>query len=221
MVHLTKTSSALARTRVIAPKEKTMKRLAAFPFVALAVALAPSPAAAQGADEPKVNQLIIYGNDKCPPSTDNQITVCARLDENERYRIPEDLREVSGPENTSWANKVKSFEAVGNFGPLSCTPVGAGGEFGCTEKMIAAAYAEKANSSSIRFAELIAKARQERLAKIDESAAATQTRVEAIEKEQKRLEAQGVAPAEAAARAEQAIADQEAQGQPQPQAKQP
>ena len=189
-----------------------MKRLVALPFAALVATLA-SPAAAQSADEPKVNQLIIYGDDKCPPSTANEITVCARLDENERYRIPEDLREISGPGNTAWANKVKSFEAVGNFGPLSCTAIGAGGELGCTAKMIEAAYEEKANSSSIRFAELIAKARQERLATIDPQAAAMQARVEAIEKEQKRLEAQGVPTAEAAAQAEQAVAAQEAQAQ--------
>jgi hypothetical protein len=169
--------------------------------------------AQSAADEPKVNQLIIYGDDKCPPSTSEEITVCARLDENERYRIPEDLREVSGPENVSWAAKVRSFEAVGKFGPLSCTPVGAGGELGCTAKMIEAAYEEKATTGSVRFNELIAKARQERLAKIDESSAATQARVEAIEKEQKRLEAQGVPAAQAAAQAEQAIADREAQGQ--------
>ena len=193
-----------------------MKRLAALPFVALAVTLAASPAAAQDTQEPKINQLIIYGDDKCPPSTDNEITVCARLDENERYRIPEELRQDDSPQNQSWASKVRSFEAVGNFGPLSCTPIGAGGELGCTAKMIEAAYAEKANSSSLRFAELIAKARQERLAKLDAQAAATQSRVEAIEKEQKRLEAQGVPPAEAAARAEQAIADQEAQAAPKP-----
>jgi len=191
-----------------------MKRLAALPFAVLAVALAPSPAAAQSADEPKVNQLIIYGNDKCPPSTSDEITVCARLDENERYRIPEDLRELSGPENTAWVNKVKAFEAVGKFGPLSCTPVGAGGELGCTAKMIEAAYEEKATTGSVRFNELIAKARQERMAKVDEQAAATQARVEAIEKEQKRLEAQGVPAAEAAAQAEQAVANGEAQGQP-------
>ncbi len=188
--------------------------LAALSLAVLAASLAPAPAAAQGADEPKVNQLIIYGDDKCPPSTDQEITVCARLDESERYRIPQDLRQLSGPENEAWANKVKSFEAVGNFGPLSCTPVGAGGELGCTEKMIAAAYAEKANSSSIRFNELIAKARQKRLANINEEAAATQARVDAIGKEQKRLEAQGVPPAEAAAQAEQIVADREAQAPP-------
>ena len=205
-------SFAPSHTRVSHRRNKTMKRLAAFPLVALAVALAPAPATAQSAaDEPKVNQLIIYGDDKCPPSTDQEITVCARLDESERYRIPEDLRESSGPENTAWVNKVKSFEAVGNFGPLSCSPRGSGGELGCTMKMIETAYAEKANSSSVRFAELISKARQERLAKIDASSAATQARVEAIEKEQKRLEAQGVPSAQAAAQAEQTIADQQAE----------
>ena len=191
-----------------------MKRLAVLPLAALAIALAPAPGAAQSAaDEPRVNQLIIYGNDKCPPSTEQEITVCARLDESERYRIPEDLRESSGPENTAWVNKVKSFEAVGNFGPLSCSPRGSGGELGCTMKMIETAYAEKANSSSVRFAELISQARQERLAKIDASSAATQARVEAIEKEQKRLEVQGVPPAQAAAQAEQTIADQQAKAQ--------
>ena len=205
-------SFAPSHTRVSHRRNKTMKRLAALPHAALAATLAPSPAAAQtAADEPKVNQLIIYGDDKCPPSTDQEITVCARLDESERYRIPEDLRESSGPENTAWVNKVKSFEAVGNFGPLSCSPRGSGGELGCTMKMIETAYAEKANSSSVRFAELISKARQERLAKIDASSAATQARVEAIEKEQKRLEAQGVPSAQAAAQAEQTIADQQAE----------
>ena len=199
----------------------SMKRLAALSLVPLLMAtFAPhasaQDAAASAGPEPKVNQLIIYGNDKCPPSTDTEITVCARMDENERYRIPPDLRDISGPENVAWANKVKSFEAVGKFGPLSCSPVGAGGEFGCTEKMIETAYAEKANSSSVRFAELMAKAREERLAKIDPQAAATQARVEAIEKEQKRLEAEGVPAAEAAARAEQAVAAQEAQAQQPP-----
>ena len=189
--------------------------LAQQPGVAVPGAAQAQNAAADraGPADVRVNQLIIYGDDKCPPSTANEITVCARLDENERYRIPEDLREISGPGNTAWANKVKSFEAVGNFGPLSCTAIGAGGELGCTAKMIEAAYEEKANSSSIRFAELIAKARQERLATIDPQAAATQARVEAIEKEQKRLEAQGVPTAEAAAQAEQAVAAQEAQAQ--------
>jgi hypothetical protein len=49
--------------------------------------------------------------------------------------------------------------------------------------MIEAAYAEKAGSSNVRFAELIAQARAERLSTIDEEAAATQARVEELERQ--------------------------------------
>lgn len=52
----------------------------------VALALLASPAFAQ--DEPvtapsgeRINQLIIYGDDSCPQSTDEEIVVCAKLDE--------------------------------------------------------------------------------------------------------------------------------------------
>jgi hypothetical protein len=191
-----------------------MKRFAALSFAALATALFASPAfaqadaAAQGPPEPKVNQLIIYGDDPCPQSSGDEITVCARLDEGERYRIPQSLRSIEGPQNQAWANKVRDFEAVGNFGPLSCTAVGAGGELGCTAKMIEAAYAEKAqqHASNVHMADLISQERAKRLSTLDEQAAATQARVEAIERERARLEAEGVPPAEAAARAADIVA---------------
>ena len=157
-----------------------MKPLIAFAALAAIGALS-APAAAQ--DEARVNQLIIYGDDECPQSSEGEITVCARLDESERYRIPSDLRQSSDPANQPWAARVKSFEAVGAFGPLSCTPTGLGGELGCTAKMIEAAYEERANSNSVRMAELVARAREERLSTIDEEAAATQARVEQIERE--------------------------------------
>jgi hypothetical protein len=186
-----------------------MKSLAILSLAALAASpVMAQDAPTQGPAEPKVNQLIVYGDDKCPESTGDEITVCARLDEGERYRIPESLRGLDGPQNQAWANKVKGFEAVGNFGPLSCTAVGAGGELGCTAKMIEAAYAEKRQvaATNVHMAELVAQARQKRLSTIDEESAATQARVEAIEKERARLEAQGVPPAEAAARAADAVA---------------
>ena len=40
------------------------------------------PAQAQDQPGDRVNQLVIYGDDPCPPSTDNEIVVCARKDEN-------------------------------------------------------------------------------------------------------------------------------------------
>ena len=160
-----------------------MKRLlTAVSAIAAMAALAPL-AAAQDQSSDKVNTVIIYGNDACPKSTGNEITVCARLAEEERYRIPENLRESDSPANQSWASKVESFETVGDFGPLSCSPFGAGGELGCTAKMIKQAYAEKKQGSDVRFSQLIAQARAERLATIDQEAAETQARVEQAEKE--------------------------------------
>lgn len=148
-----------------------------------ALALMSVPAAAQDQAGDKVNTLIVYGDDECPPSTGGEIVVCARLDESERFRIPERLRESDNPANEAWASRVQSFEAVGDFGPLSCSPVGLGGELGCTAKMIEAAFAERAQSSNVRFSQLIAEARGERLAGIDEEAAATQARVEELERQ--------------------------------------
>jgi hypothetical protein len=52
-----------------------------------------SPAMAQGADGSRVNMIIVFGDDKCPDTSDKEIVVCARKDEGERYRIPAALRD--------------------------------------------------------------------------------------------------------------------------------
>ncbi len=155
--------------------------LAATVFLHAALLLS-APALAQSEEE-KVNQLIVYGDDPCPQSTDNEITVCARKAEAERYRIPEPLRESFSPQNDAWNNRVIAYEAVGATGTLSCSPVGAGGFTGCLGKFIDTAYAEKQSDPNIRFSELIAAERARRLATIDQDAAATQARVEQLEKE--------------------------------------
>ncbi len=166
-----------------------MKRLtiaaAATLLVAAAPALAQDDAAAAAADAgtERVNQVIVYGDDPCPPSTDDEITVCARKEESERYRIPEILRQSDDPENVAWTERVKSYETVGTFGTMSCTPSGIGGWTGCTQQLIDAAYAEKEGSSDVRFSELIQQEREKRLSTIDEEAAAEQARVEALERE--------------------------------------
>jgi hypothetical protein len=147
-----------------------------------AMLLAAPPAQAQSTEE-KINQLIVYGNDPCPQSTDNEITVCARKSESERYRIPEPLRETYSPQNDAWNNRVIAYEAVGATGTLSCSPVGAGGFTGCMGKFIDNAYAEKKSDPNIRFSELIAAERARRLSTIDQDAAETQARVEQLEKE--------------------------------------
>jgi hypothetical protein len=159
-----------------------MTRLLALAATA-AIALAPMPAAAQEDAGDKVNTVIVYGDDQCPQSNGDEIVVCARMEESERFRIPEALRQSSDPENEPWASRVRAYETVGNFGALSCSPVGSGGELGCTAKMIEAAYRERATSSDVRAGELIAAAREERLETIDAEAAATQARVEELERQ--------------------------------------
>ena len=180
-----------------------MKRpIALAPMAVIAAGLAAisaAPAAAQNEAGDRVNTVIIYGDDECPQSTPDTITVCARMDESERYRIPERLRQSGDPANQSWTERVKSFEAVGDFGPLSCSPVGAGGELGCTAEFIEAAYAEREQGSEVRFGQLIEQAREERLSGIDAEAAATQARVEELERaymERMRREQEGEPAAE-------------------------
>ena len=178
-----------------------MNRLFPLAFVTVAMTFAPAPAAAQDAAGDKVNVLEVFGDDPCPQSTADEIVVCERRDENDRYRIPEALRGSSDPANEAWASRVRAYEAVGDFGPLSCSPVGAGGELGCTAQMIAAAYEEKRTGPGVRAAELIAQARSERLSTIDAEAAATQARVEELERQYmervRREDAGEVAPAPA------------------------
>ena len=144
-------------------------------------AITAAPATAQGAPEPKVNQLIVFGEDACPQSTDDTITVCARKGEGERFRIPELLREHSSPQNEAWNNKVLAYETVGRSGTMSCSPSGAGGWTGCSGKLINQAYAEKSIDPGIKFGQMIAAERAKRLETIDQDSAETQARVEALE----------------------------------------
>ncbi|KMS52867.1 hypothetical protein V474_25335 [Novosphingobium barchaimii LL02] len=168
-----------------------MTRLLISAVCGAALALTAAPAFAQqsvpvdagaGNSDEKVNQLIIYGQDACPPSSDSELVICVRKGEGERFRIPEPLRGIDSPKSEAWANKVQAYETVGAFGTLSCSPVGAGGSLGCTQQLIDRASAERKNGSEVRFGELIAAERQKRLSTIDEDAAAQQARVEEAEK---------------------------------------
>jgi hypothetical protein len=168
-----------------------MARISAFALAGSFALLAPGAALAQDAGGDRVNQVIIFGADECPVSEGDTITVCARLDESERYRIPPRLRNSSSPDNEAWAQRAQSFETIGRYGPLSCSTMGSGSDLGCTAAMIEAAYAERAAGSDVRFSQLIEQERAERLSEIDAEAAATQARVEALERAyMERLEAE-------------------------------
>ena len=127
--------------------------------------IAASPAAAEPAQSggDKMNLVIIYGNDECPPSKGDEITVCARKDESERYRIPAPFRDHPAPGNEAWTNRVIAYESVGATGAQSCSPVGAGGWTGCEAKFIRNGMAEKKAQSDVQFSKLIDAERQKRL----------------------------------------------------------
>ena len=109
--------------------------------LALPVAMAPSPALAQNG---RVSEIIVYGTDPCPRSTDDEVVVCARKPETERYRIPERLRSSgSRQEREAWANKAIAFETYGRTGINSCSPVGPAGFTGCTQQLINQAFKER------------------------------------------------------------------------------
>lgn len=99
------------------------------------VALLPAPAFAQS--QGNVAEIIVYGSDPCPRSTDDQVVVCARRPETERYRIPEKLRSSGTRQQTeAWANKARVIETVGATGINSCSPVGPAGYTGCQIQVI-------------------------------------------------------------------------------------
>lgn len=161
-----------------------MKRLLA-PAAPIALALlaaAASPAFAQSADE-KINMVIAYSADECPVAQPGELVVCEILVEEERYRIPSNLRYSDDPANVARARQVEEIKYVGDFGTMSCSPAGAGGFTGCNQKFVEAAYKDKSEADAVRFGQLIEKARAERLSTIDADAAAEQERVEMIERE--------------------------------------
>ena len=113
--------------------------LAASAAIAAGAAGLAAPAAAQS-----VSEIIVYGNDPCPRSTDSNVVVCARRPESERYRIPEKYRSGGPPQvRESWAKKAKQLETVGATGTFSCSPVGPGGFTGCMTQVINEARRER------------------------------------------------------------------------------
>ncbi len=109
-------------------------------------AIAQDPAPGEGE---KIAEVIVYGSDPCPRSTDDAIVVCARKPESERYRIPERYRNSDPRQmHQSWAQKAKSFEYVGRTGIQSCSAVGPGGNTGCLQNMIDRAKAESRETTT-------------------------------------------------------------------------
>lgn len=118
-------------------------------WIALALAAAPLPATAQEATPPaeesastmtvienyRRRTVVVYGDDPCPVAqSPDEIVVCARRPEEERYRLrtvepePGERIEQGGVNRTLGTDDVRLAGGTG-----SCTPVGPGGLTGCNK----------------------------------------------------------------------------------------
>ena len=91
-----------------------------------------------------ISEIVVFGEDPCPRSTDDNVVVCARKPESERYRVPERFRESgSRQERQSWAANARYLETVNNTGIQQCSPVGPNGFTGCLNELISTSRAER------------------------------------------------------------------------------
>src|SRR3546814_5832173 len=90
-----------------------MRLLTALPRAAVALALLTFAGAAHAQPPQKIFNLIVYGDDPCPKGQGDEIIVCARKPESERYRIPRKLREKPEPAGSpGWGSQVATMEQV-------------------------------------------------------------------------------------------------------------
>ena len=110
-------------------------------ILAVPALMGPQPAVAQNT---RVSEIIVYGTDPCPRSTDDEVVVCARKPEAERFRIPERYRQSGSRQSRqSWANRAIALETYGRTGINSCSPVGPAGHTGCAQQLIDQAFKER------------------------------------------------------------------------------
>lgn len=151
-----------------------------------------------GPSSERVRQVIVYGDDPCPQGNGDEIVVCGRQEEKERYRIPKEVREApdfGSTKNETWSNRVKSIEYVGRDGTESCTPSGLGGTTGCFTQIAAKAKAERRMTGDKSWADQVAAERERRLSGIDAESQDIEDRVKAEEAARTKAEAEAATKA--------------------------
>ncbi len=128
-------------------------------LIAVGAAVASAPAAAQSAlkgngvaadgTQPRKRIVDVFGTDLCPKAVDkDEIVVCVRHPDEERYRIPSGVRTGQGKPLSPYATRRERLvaQAAGGAGGGigSCTPIGPGGGTGCN-KLLQDAYREEKN----------------------------------------------------------------------------
>ncbi|MGK6357091.1 hypothetical protein ACMGDH_17920 [Sphingomonas sp. DT-207] len=110
----------------------------------IAASLLAVPAAAQDQSTPqappnRVRSVILYGDEQCPkPSGPDEVVVCANAGDSP-YRIPKQFRDQPDESSaaSAWTRRVETVEEVNRAGlPNSCSPVGTGGQTGCSRQFL-------------------------------------------------------------------------------------
>ncbi|MFT8736063.1 MAG: hypothetical protein ABF760_01220 [Zymomonas mobilis] len=102
----------------------------------------------------RVISLVVYGEDKCPQGKGNEIVICARKPENERYRLPKRFRDQQKQKfaNSAWGPKVADLERTTSTGlPTSCTTSGSNGISGCYHQFIMDSIAERQQRKTSKY----------------------------------------------------------------------
>lgn len=124
-------------------KVKTMSPRPSISLLILSTLVVAAPAFATPPE--RITSLIVYGDDACPKGEGDEIVVCARKPESERYRIPKALREkpevAGGP---GWGSQVANMESISRQTmPGSCSVIGSYGFTGCAAARLSQWFAER------------------------------------------------------------------------------
>ena len=110
----------------------------------LAVLLALGVTAAAPADAQRRQRVVeVFGDDKAPDPSGDEIIVVSRKPESDRYRIPTEFREPSAADADAAETRVDEAVALGRTGTDSCSAVGPGGQTGCFMQQVRNNRAEK------------------------------------------------------------------------------
>ena len=113
-------------------------------LVSLAAAAAPASSQEPPSPPARESQLDVFGQDPCPQPVGDEIIVCHRRPEEERYRIPAPLRHGSQRTEQAWGARAETMDEVSSqVLPNSCSTIGSYGQTGCQQALIRQWYAAR------------------------------------------------------------------------------
>lgn len=97
--------------------------------------------AQSGQPPERIRNVQLNPGQACPKGTANEVVVCGTINPDEQFRIPQPLRDQAptSAEKQSWVNRAETIDNVGREAaglPNTCSPVGAGGQTGCVQKLL-------------------------------------------------------------------------------------